>query len=130
MRFDERFDEAAFDAGLDAYQERCREEAAALEDLGDRQAVRPEADRATVTFGDLIVGDYMTAEAGPHARWVEVVALEPRRKWSNDPAPGWVTVTFQTPQPIGVALEDRWVIERHVGDAVIIDQSVREGSRL
>src|SRR5438105_15145077 len=40
-----------------------------------RAAERPEAERQTITFGDLKVGDYMTAETGEHARWVEVTAI-------------------------------------------------------
>lgn len=110
----------AFDAGLDEYQEREREAAFERELLGDEQAVRPDAERATVTVADLNIGDFMTAEDGPHARWVKVVEI--KEGW-RDPAK--TSITFQTPQPIGVGLVDRWVIERDPADPVVIDQRVR-----
>jgi hypothetical protein len=119
--------DAEFDRQLDLYQERQAELAAESEALGDEQAVRAEASRLTVTFGDLLDGDYMTAEDTPEARWVKVVRIEPdRRKYSDAEAAGWVTVTFETPQPIGVGMETRWVIEREVGTPVVIDQRVRD----
>jgi hypothetical protein len=118
--------DAAFDAGLDAYQERQREMAAESEEQGNREAVRSDAIPLTVTFADLVVGDYMTAESGPAARWVKVVEIESRRKWTTESDPDKLTVTFQTAQPIGVAAEDHWVIERDRTDPAVIDQRVRE----
>lgn len=120
--------DAAFDAGLDEYQAREAEWADERAAIGDHEAVRPDAVRLTVTFGELAVGDYMTNEAGPAARWVEIVEVEPnRRKYSQDEATGWITITFRTPQPLGVSYTDRWVIEREVATPVVIDQRVRDG---
>lgn len=102
-----------FEAQLDAYQERERAAAEERAIVADRKAVRPDAVRLETTFGELRVGDYMTAEAGPRARWVEVIKVEhDRGKWSSREAkPGWVAVTFRTPEPLGVAYEDEWARE-------------------
>lgn len=115
----------AFDAALDEYQEREREAADRRADEADRRAVRPDAVRQESTFGELREGDYMTAESGPAARWVEIVKVEPRRKWSNERALDWVAVTFRTPEPLGVAYEDKWVIERERIAPVVIDATRR-----
>jgi len=111
--------DAEFDFELDAYQEREREAAAERAVQGDQEAVRPSALRTEITFGELLLDDYMTAEDGPHARWVKVVKiLAPRPD-------GRLSITFQTPQPLGVAYENRWVIDRLPSDRVIIDQLAR-----
>lgn len=119
----------AFDAALDEYQAREAELADERAEIGDREAARPGAVRFAVTFGDLVVGDYMTNEDGPDARWVEIVEVEPnRRKYhSEEDAPGWVVITFKTPQPLGVGYVDRWVIEREVATPVVVDQRARDG---
>lgn len=114
-----RMSQAEFDAGLDEHQARQRELAARSEALGEQKAKRPHAEHETITFEQLVVGDYMTAEAdrGADARWVKVVEIcthKPRR-------PGQITVTFQVPEPIGVAMETRWVIDRDPTTPVVID---------
>ena len=111
--------DAEFDALLDEYQEREAEEALERAGRGDIEAVRPDAVREVVTFADLRVGDYMTAEDGPLARWVRVVKCDDSE---YDPE---ATVTFQTPQPLGVAMEDHWVIRRPWNDPVTVDAAAR-----
>lgn len=113
----QRLRQAEFDAGLDAYQEREREAAAEREALGDVEARRPDAQRFATTFDCVRVGDFMTMEDGPGARWVEVV------KWAADDDA--VHITFQTPQPIGVGMHQRWCIDRGKGERVTVDLAAR-----
>lgn len=110
------YDDGAFDAALDAYQAREREAAAAREAQGDVESRRPNAVRHPTTFGLVRVGDYMTNEAGPEARWVEVV------EWAGGDE---VKITFEVPQPIGVGMHSRWCITRAPADPVTIDLSAR-----
>lgn len=120
--------DAHFDAMLEEYQEHEAELAYERERLGDEQARRPDAVPLTITFADLRVGDFMTAEDpdDPAARWVEVVEVGAAVdsvffKGQRDS----MTVTFRTPQPIGVGMHDRWTIARPSGDQVVIDASSR-----
>lgn len=118
VRYGETTD-ADFDFELDAYQEREREAAAERAVEGDAQAVRPYAMRTEIPFGELLLNDYMTAEEGPEARWVKVIKiLAPRPD-------GRISITFQTPQPLGVACESNWVIDRMPEEKVVIDQLAR-----
>jgi hypothetical protein len=118
--------DAEFDAELEAYQEREYEASLERAERGDLEARRPDATRIETEFGALKVGDFMTAETGPDARWVKIVKVSPgERKWGTS-EDGWVTVTFQTPQPLGVGMEDKWVLERVVDTPVTIDGSVRD----
>lgn len=118
--------DAHFDAMLEEYQELEAELAYERERLGDQQARRPGAVPKAVTFGDLRVGDFMTADdpAHPQARWVEVVDLggvgESRFGDSTT-----MSITFRTPQPIGVGMCDRWILQRQPGDPVVIDGAAR-----
>jgi len=111
--------DADFDFELDAYQEREREAAAERAVQGDQQAVRPEAMRTEITFDELILDDYITAEDGSAARWVKVTKIVPPG------ADGRLAITFQTPQPLGVACEDHWVIDRLPEEKVVIDLLAR-----
>lgn len=114
------YERGRFDAGLDAYQERERVAAAEAEERSHETAARPDAVRLDSTFGELRVGDYMTAE-GPGGRWVKVVelgAFEAKR-------PGDVVVTFEIPEPVTVSGERRWIIERPPGTPVVVDGSLR-----
>jgi hypothetical protein len=110
---------AEIDLAVEEHIEREREAADERAVIGDAQAQRPDAVRQTVTFGDLVLGDHMTAEEGPQARWVKVVKIVPAEDT------GILSVTFQTPQPLGLAWEDRWIIERRSEVAVVVDASAR-----
>ena len=112
-----RQSQAEIDALLDEHQAREREDAERRAELGDRESVRPDAERVEITFGALLAGDYMTAEKGPTARWVEVTEK------TIDGATA--TITFKTPQPLGVGLADRWVIHRPVEEPVTVDATAR-----
>jgi hypothetical protein len=109
-----------FDRMLDEYQEREREDAAERAERGDIEARRPNAERQEITFAELCCGDYMTNEDGLAARWVKV------DKVNGTPAKtAEATVTFITPQPLGVAMEDHWVIRRPWDTTVTIDAAAR-----
>lgn len=118
--FDYSIRDYEFDRMLDEYQEREAEMAEERAVVGDKQAMRPNAVRDDVTFGDLAEGDYMTAEEGSTARWVKIVKVEGDRKTEAE-----AKITFEVPQPLGVAMEDHWVIYRPWTDTVVIDRSVR-----
>jgi hypothetical protein len=107
-----------FDAMLEEHQEREAEAAYEREARGDFEARRPNAQPLTITFEELRIGDFMTAEdpADPDARWVEV----------GEPGDHNMKVTFRTPQPIGVGLHDRWTIERDPCLSVAVDALARQ----
>lgn len=110
-----------FDAELDAHQEREAQWARERARIGDIKARRPDAQRCEITFADLKIGDFMTNETGPEARFVKVVEIG-----SFTPkVEGQIAITFETAEPLGVALENRWVIERPPTDSVTIDESIR-----
>lgn len=109
--------QAEIDAILDEYQEREAELAIERAERGDIEARRPDARREEIAYAELAVGDYMSAEDGVDARWVEVVEIKPRD--------GKLVITFRTPQPLGVGLHDRWVIDRAADERVVIDAAVR-----
>jgi hypothetical protein len=118
-----------FDAMLDEYQERERELAFEREAQGDIEARRPNAVQQEITFGELVVGDYITAEPGEaeHARYVKVIKLEPGKgdtRWGPHHT-GSLKITFETPQPIGVGMENHWVLDRDPDEPVVIDASER-----
>lgn len=112
------YEQGRFDAGLTEYQDKERVRAAEREERGNVESRRPDASRFLTTFGALRVGDFMTAESGDEARWVEVVKCE------RDES-GTVHVTFKVPQPIGVGYQDRWCIDRASDDPVTIDRRAR-----
>lgn len=125
---DASYEDGVFDAMLDEHQRREREMAAELEAQGDIEARRPQAKLAERTFAEVREGDFITnePEAGPDARFVEVVKVEQRRKFNREDDGSWLTITFRTPQPIGVAFTDSWVIERRAIDSAYIDLGARD----
>jgi hypothetical protein len=116
-------DRPSFERLLDEHQAQEQEDAWERAAQGDREARRPQAERLTVHFADLRIGDFMTAESGPQARWVEVVDVT-----RSKGMPESLKVTFMTPQPLGVGMHSRHVIDRAAVDEVVVDNSCR-GSR-
>jgi hypothetical protein len=115
-----RLSDYEFDRMLDEHQEREREDAVGRAVIGDIEARRPDAERREITFAELCCGDYMTNEDGPAARWVKVEKIDGTPATTAE-----ATVTFVTPQPLGVALEDHWIIRRTWDTPVTIDAAVR-----
>jgi len=113
--------EAEFNALLDEYQEGEREAAEEARERGNVKALRPDAVIRPCTYGNLRIGDFITAEPelGAAARFVEVVRLRQGIESSI------ITLTFETPEPLGVALEDHWVIERAEMGHAHVDASRR-----
>lgn len=116
------FDQAAFDAGLDAYQARLYEEAAEAAERSHEVAARPEADAEHVYAADLEVGDFMTNE-GPGGRWVKVIEI--RTVGSEGDPDGWLDVLFEIPEPVHVSGETRYWIKLLPADRLWIDKAAR-----
>ena len=113
------FDQADFNRELDTHQAREAAEAEEREAEASVEALRPDALPTVISFDELRPGDFMTAERGPGARWVEVVAVGPGK------LPGAVGVRFRTPQPLGLGLHELYTIERGADDTVTIDRRAR-----
>lgn len=116
------YDQARFDAGLDAWQAQQAEWAHEAAERSYETAARPDALPLDVTFGDLRVGDYMTNE-GPHGRWVKVVEIRDSRhpRVKN----GDVSVLFELVESVSVSGETRYWIDRAVGEPITVDARVR-----
>lgn len=115
------FDQAAFDAGLDAYQAQLADEAAEAAERSYETAARPLAVPMEMTFGDLRVGDYMTNE-GPS--WPLGQGRRPsrplcyRKSHHQGMADGCVSVLFEIPEPVTVSGETHCWLDRPVDEAV------------
>lgn len=127
------FDEAEFEAGLEAYQARLYEEAAEAAERSHDVAARPSAVPMTVAVGELRPGDFMTNE-GPSGRWVKVVKLAgpscnvKRRERNRKPADGELSILFEIPESVVVSGETRYWIERPAAEQVMVDSAAREGT--
>lgn len=81
-------------------------------------AARPDALRLATTFADLRVGDFMTNEEGPGARWVKVIEIQRPGKRGAE-----VSVLFEIPQPENLrSMETRYWIERSDDTPVVVDR--------
>lgn len=117
-----------FDAKLDAYQARLYEEAEEARDRSYLAAARPDADPETVTFADLMVGDYMTNE-DPSGRWVKVVEIRGAfcrvKSGQQAVADDHLSVMFEIPEPVTVSGETHYWIDRPATERVLIDKKAR-----
>lgn len=107
--------------GLDEHLEREAELAAELEARGNVEARRPDAVIREATFESLRLDEFITAEPegdklwGTPPRFVRVVRLR------QEIETRMIVLTFETPEPIGVGMEDHWIIERDPGAPAYVD---------